>query len=99
MLNVDINVDRQTDGRTVNRTPISHPATSRCDKNGILKSVSMLLTFLVTFLGPGTGGEGCAVGQRICFNFLFVSLLVPLVIFGLNNTSDHFSVFVSVILN
>ena len=28
MSNVDINVDR----RTENRTPISHPATSRCDK-------------------------------------------------------------------
>ena len=28
MLNFDINVDRQTE----NRTPISHPATSRCDK-------------------------------------------------------------------
>ena len=33
MSNVDINVDRQTDGRTENRTPISHLATSRCDKN------------------------------------------------------------------
>ena len=41
MTNVDINVDRQTDGqteewtdgRTENRMPISHPATSRCDKN------------------------------------------------------------------
>ena len=37
MSNVDINVDRrtdgQTDGRTENRMPISHPATSRCDKN------------------------------------------------------------------
>ena len=31
MLNFDINVDR----RTENRTPISHPATSRCDKNKI----------------------------------------------------------------
>ena len=28
MSNVDINVD----GWTENRTPISHPATSRCDK-------------------------------------------------------------------
>ena len=39
MLNVDINVDRQTDrwmdGRTENRMPISHPATSRCDKNDL----------------------------------------------------------------
>ena len=33
MSNVDIHVDRQTDGRTENRTPISHSATSRCDKN------------------------------------------------------------------
>ena len=36
MSNVDINVDRRTDGltdgRTENRKPISHPATSRCDK-------------------------------------------------------------------
>ena len=24
-----------TDGRTENRTPISHPATSRCDKNKV----------------------------------------------------------------
>ena len=36
MSNVYINVDRRTDGwtggRTENRTPISHPATSRCDK-------------------------------------------------------------------
>ena len=32
MSNVDINVDRRTDGRTENRMPISHPATSRCDK-------------------------------------------------------------------
>ena len=32
MLNVHINVDRWTDGQTENRTPISHPATSRCDK-------------------------------------------------------------------
>ena len=47
MSNVDINVDRRTDGltdgrtdgltdrrtdgQTENRTPISHPATSRCD--------------------------------------------------------------------
>ena len=36
--NFDINVELrhkcwQTDGRTENRTPISHPATSRCDKN------------------------------------------------------------------
>ena len=31
MSNVDINVDRRMDGRTENRTPISHPATSRCD--------------------------------------------------------------------
>ena len=29
MSNIDINVDR----RTENRMPISHPATSRCDKN------------------------------------------------------------------
>ena len=35
MSNVDINVD----GRTENRTPISHPATSRCDKNGIAQSM------------------------------------------------------------
>ena len=47
-------------------------------KTRILESVSMLRTFLVIFLGPGTGGEGCAVVQRICFKFLFVSLLVPL---------------------
>ena len=33
MSNVDINVDRRMDGRTENRTPISHPATSRWDKN------------------------------------------------------------------
>ena len=30
MSNVDINVDGWTDGK---RTPISHPATSMCDKN------------------------------------------------------------------
>ena len=28
----DINVDRRTDGQMENRTPISHPSTSRCDK-------------------------------------------------------------------
>ena len=36
MSNVDINVD----GRTENRTPISHPATSRCNKNRLANSVA-----------------------------------------------------------
>ena len=43
MSNVDINVDRRTDGltdkwtdgQTENRTPISHPGTSRCDNNSL----------------------------------------------------------------
>ena len=32
MSNFDINFDIRTDRRMENRTPISHPATSRCDK-------------------------------------------------------------------
>ena len=47
MSNFDINVDRRTDGRTdgptENRTPISHPATSRCDKNVIRFVIFQLL--------------------------------------------------------
>ena len=45
MSNVDINVDRrtdgQTDGRMENRTPISHPATSRCDKKQLVSEVQI----------------------------------------------------------
>ena len=44
MSNVDINVDGRTDGLTENRTPVSHPATSRCDKKQIF-TISMHMAF------------------------------------------------------
>ena len=56
MSNVDINVDRRTDGLTENRTPISHPATSRCDNKRpykarfIAKSSSCTTTVLSKLL-------------------------------------------------
>ena len=33
--------DRRTDGRTENWTPISHPATSRCDKKCLSEELQM----------------------------------------------------------
>ena len=66
MSNFDINVDRRTDGRTENRTPIAmvvyrtllqagaHPATSRCDKNtdyNLLKSPISLRKSMILLVG------------------------------------------------
>ena len=49
MSNVDINVDRdgQTDGQTEKRTPISHPATSRYDKNRMSLATILVSTLRV----------------------------------------------------
>ena len=57
MLNVDINVDRWTDGRTENRTPISHPATSKCDNKRIgtplesVRNLTLILSVKIPVIG------------------------------------------------
>ena len=50
MLNVDINVDRRTHGLTEKRTPISHPAASRCAKKGQLPIVPDPVCFSLFFV-------------------------------------------------
>ena len=67
--NFDVNVDgrtdeRTTDGRTNGRTeiwtPISHPAISRCDKNGILPMQNKDADQL---------RSNCEADQHLCFRY------------------------------
>ena len=71
MSNVDINVDRRMDGRTENRTPISHPATSRCDKKQeicFLRSAChlMLIDIYVKFCEDSLNGSQVIERTQFC---------------------------------
>ena len=72
--NFDINVERrhkcwQTDGRTENRTPISHPATSRCDKKQLKLRYMLSQTSICNISAPSDHGHLYCASRKTSLSF------------------------------